>query len=110
MVATDDGRLAVEQPWFEQPEAQIDDVAVSYVATSRALTATRSHWFSHGLGELITAVLGHDLRLTAFEEHDTAPFRAFGDQMEPVGVGEYRLVDRPERLPLSYTLQAVRSS
>ena len=29
-----------------------------------------------------------------------------GDAMSEVGGGEFRLVDRPERLPRSYTLRA----
>jgi hypothetical protein len=28
--------------------------------------------------------------------------------MEPIGGGELRLIDRPERLPASYTVQATR--
>jgi hypothetical protein len=28
--------------------------------------------------------------------------------MEPIGNGEYRLIDNPQRLPHTYTLQAVR--
>jgi hypothetical protein len=39
-------------------------------------------------------------------EHDTAPWDALPGLMERVGGGEYRLVDRPERLPVTYTLQA----
>lgn len=46
---------------------------------------------------------------SAGEEHDCVPYRALGDQMEPHPdhPGEFRLADRPERLPTSYTLRAV---
>lgn len=35
------------------------------------------------------------------------PGRSLPD-MEDVGDGEYRLIDRPWRLPLTYTLQATK--
>jgi hypothetical protein len=34
------------------------------------------------------------------------PWLALENQMELLPNGEYRLIDRPERLPHSYTLQA----
>jgi hypothetical protein len=46
------------------------------------------------------------MELAAFEEHDSVPWPALGDQMELFPGGEYRLRERPERLPHSYTLQA----
>ena len=36
------------------------------------------------------------------------PWDALPGQMTPIGGGEFRLSDRPERLPHSYTLQARR--
>ena len=48
------------------------------------------------------------LRLVAIEEHDTVPWNALGDAMEDVGGGEFRLRIAPERLPATYTLQAIK--
>jgi hypothetical protein len=48
------------------------------------------------------------MRLTRLEEHDSVPWDAQPGAMEAIGGGEYRLRDRPWRLPHSYTLQAVR--
>ncbi|HEX4983534.1 MAG TPA: hypothetical protein VFV63_17640, partial [Ilumatobacteraceae bacterium] len=62
--------------------------------------------FNHGLAEIITAVMTAGLDLIAIEEHDSVPWAALGDQMEQLPNGEFRLIDRPERLPHSYTLQA----
>jgi hypothetical protein len=41
-------------------------------------------------------------------EHDSVPWDALPGQMARDGRGEWRLVDRPWRLPHSYTLQAVK--
>lgn len=104
-----DGLLVIDQPYFEVAEAEIIDEPHSYVSTSRPLTATVSHQWNHAIGDLLTAVIDAGLRLTMFVEHDSAPFPALGGQVESVGDGEFRLRDRPERLPQSFTLQAIRS-
>ena len=64
--------------------------------------------FNHGMAEIITAVMDAGLDLIAIEEHDSVSWAALEDQMELLPNGEYRLIDRPERLPHSYTLQARR--
>ena len=104
-----DGLLVLDQPYFEVAEAEIIDQPQSYVSTSRPLTATISHQWNHAIGDLLTAVIDAGLRLTMFAEHDSAPFPALGERVEAVGGGEFRLRDRPERLPQSFTLQAIRS-
>ena len=51
-------------------------------------------------------MLAAGLELTALEEHDSVPWDALPGQMTDIGGGEFRLTDRPERLPHTYTLQA----
>ncbi len=103
-----DGRLVLTDPYFEQSEASVYEEEASYVETAKPLTATRNHSWSHGIGELVTALLSAGMRLTGLIEHDTVPFAPFGELMSDVGGGEFRLIDRPERMPLSFTLQAVK--
>ena len=43
-------------------------------------------------------------------EHDSVPWEALPGQMEKTTEKEWRLRDRPWRLPHSYTLQAVKRS
>jgi hypothetical protein len=44
-----------------------------------------------------------------FVEHDSVPWEALPGQMERTSdPGEWRLADRPDRLPHSYTLQAIK--
>ncbi len=46
--------------------------------------------------------------LNGLVEHDSVPWDALPGQMERLPDGEFRLRDRPWRLPHSYTLQAFR--
>ena len=48
------------------------------------------------------------MEITGLVEHDSVPWEALPGQMEPIGGGEWRLARAPERVPHSYTLQAIR--
>ena len=104
-----DGLLAVEYPYFEQGEPTVWDEGGTYVATDHVFTHNVTHEWNHGLGEIVTSLFDAGLQLTALEEHDSVPWDAMPGQMTPIGGGEFRLSDRPERLPHSYTLQARRA-
>ena len=75
--------------------------------TTSSPTTAPTRW-NHGLGEIVTALLAAGLRLTRLEEHDSVPWDALPGMMEALPGGEFRLRDRPERLPHSYTLQAAK--
>lgn len=60
------------------------------------------------MGEIVTALHEAGLQLTGLVEHDSVPWEALRGQMTKDNRGEWRLTDRPWRLPASYTLQAVR--
>lgn len=103
-----DDLLVLTEPYFEQPEPQIYDEPFTYVATDHVFTHTVTHEWNHGLGEIVTAVLAAGLTLTGLEEHQTVPWNALSGRMRAVGGGEFQLIDRPARLPHTYTLQARR--
>ncbi len=109
--ALDENRpgLVIEHPYFEQHEPSVWDEPGTYVATEHEFTNSLSHEWNHGLGEIITALLGHGMQLTTFVEHTSVPWPAIPNQMELLDGGEYRLIDRPHRLPHTYTLAAVKS-
>jgi SAM-dependent methyltransferase len=104
-----DGVLAVRYPYFETEEPMVFDDGGTYVQTDVAFEHNRTHVWNHGLGEIVTALQDAGLALTMLAEHDTAPWNALPGQMEQVGGDEWRLIDRPERVAMSYTLQAVRA-
>ena len=103
-----DGLLVVEYPYFEREEPMVFDEGGTYVETDAVFTHNRTHSWNHGLGEIVTALMTAGMDLTGLVEHDSVPWDALPGQMERVGGGEWRLADRPWRLPHTYTQQAVR--
>jgi SAM-dependent methyltransferase len=102
-----DGAVALEYPYFEHAEASVWNESGTYVATNARFAHTESHNWNRGLGEIVTALLDAGMRITALVEHDSVPWEAMHG-MRMIGGGEWQLADRPERLPHSYTLQAVK--
>ena len=94
-------------PYFEHPEPGHFDLAGTYVDAEAEFNHTQLREWSHGVGDVITAVLAAGLELTMFVEHDSVPWEALPGRMHRED-GEWRLIEHPERLPLSYTLQAVK--
>ena len=103
-----DRLLVVEHPYFEREEPTVWNEGGTYVETDVVFEHNVTHEWNHGLGEIVTALLDEGLELTGLVEHDSVPWEAMPGQMEPLPNGEWRLADRPWRLPHSYTLQAVR--
>ena len=104
----DDGLLVVRYPYFERKEPLTLEEEGTYVDTDVVFRHTVSHSWNHGLGEIVTALMDAGLQLTELAEHDSVPWQAFPGQMEQAGDGEWRLSEEPWRLPLTYTLQAVK--
>jgi SAM-dependent methyltransferase len=109
--AVDDTRTDVVSlgfPYFETVEPVIWTEAETYVPTDVQFVHNTTASWNHGLAETVTALLDAGLRLSSLVEHDSVPWCALPGQMTELPGGEWRLTDRPERLPHSYTLQAVK--
>jgi SAM-dependent methyltransferase len=104
-----DDLLVVDYPYFETVEPIVSNIPGSYVQVEAELKATESRSWNHGLGEIVTALLDAGLTLTMLVEHDSVPWKALPHGLELTALKEWRLSERPERLPQSYTLQAVKS-
>ncbi|QQZ40353.1 class I SAM-dependent methyltransferase [Pseudomonas sp. SK3(2021)] len=100
--------LLVELPYFEHSEPLVWDDDSTYVSTDRPLKATVTHSWNHGLGEIVSALLKHGLQISGLVEHQSIPWEALPGQMRCDERGEWHLKEAPWRLPLSYTLQAVK--
>jgi len=101
-----DGVLAVEYAYFEREEPLVFTEETTYVQTDVRFENTVTHSWNHGLGEIVTALLGEGFELTMLQEHDSAPWNALPGHTTGDAQGEYRLSDRPWRVPHTYTLQA----
>ena len=104
----DDGLLVVEYPYFEREEPLVFDEPGTYVETSATFEHNLTNEWNHGLGEIVTSLLERGMELTMLTEHDSGPNNTREGQMEEIGAGEWRLVDRPWRVPHTYTLQAIK--
>lgn len=105
----DDDLLVVRSSYFENPEPNVWDQGGTYVQTDQVFKTTKSAEWSHGIGEIVTALLAAGLRITALEEHDSAPWAPLGDHVVERGAdGEYRLREGRDRVPFTYTLQAIK--
>ena len=103
-----DRLLVLEYPYFEREQALVWDEPGTYVETDAVFEQNITHEWNHGLGEIVTAVLDAGMNLTMLVEHDSVPWEPLPGQMVQDEHGEWRLADRPERLPLTYTLQAIK--
>jgi SAM-dependent methyltransferase len=103
-----DGELTVDYPYFEREEAIVSDYPGTYVETSATFTHNATHEWNHGLGEIFTALVDAGMDITMLVEHDSVPWEALPGKMTKTAFGEWRLTDRPWRLPHSYTLQAIK--
>ncbi|GAA1208673.1 class I SAM-dependent methyltransferase [Rhodoglobus aureus] len=100
--------IVVRYPYFEQPDALVWDQPETYVETDHVFVANVIHEFNHGIGETITALLNHGMRIDGFVEHRSVPWDALPGHMTRGDDGEYQLTDAAELVPLTFTLQATR--
>jgi SAM-dependent methyltransferase len=105
----DDGLLVVEYPYFETSDGTAFHEEISYAGTG-PLAEPATVQFNHGLGEIVTSLLDVGLTITALEEHRSVPWNPLGDLCMPSPdlPGEYVLRDGVDRLPMTYTLQAIK--
>jgi SAM-dependent methyltransferase len=99
--------LVVRFPYFETTDPIVWDDPGTYVTADAPITASTTHEWNHGLGEIVTALLERGFTLTALVEHRSVPWEAVPGRMTLGDDGEWRLTEHAERLPLTYTLQAV---
>jgi 2-polyprenyl-3-methyl-5-hydroxy-6-metoxy-1,4-benzoquinol methylase len=105
------GLMTLGYPYFETEAPMVWDEGGTYVETEVEFANNLTHEWNHGLGELVTALMNAGMDITGLTEHDSAPWEALpGHMSQEPEFGEWRLTENPERLPATYTLQAIRRS
>lgn len=102
--------MRIEYPYFEQAEPLTWTQTESYVgpvAGAPAISHPTCHEWTHGIGEVVTALIEAGLVIDSLEEFDHMRWNPWGDAMVTDADG-YRLADRPERVPLEYVVTAHR--
>ena len=103
-----DDELVAGYPYFEVPTPVTDEHDGSYLPVDTTFRSDVSHSWNHGIGETVMALLDTGMALDLLVEHDSCPWEALPGKMAEGNDGEWRLLERPERLPLTYTLKAHR--
>lgn len=101
----DDDLVVLAFPYFETEGVHFSEDD-TYVEQAAPLSSPEIVSFNHGLAEIFNALWAVGMEITLFEEHMSVPWNPMGEWMHDIGGGEYQLIDRPERLPASYTLRA----
>ena len=103
-----DDMFVIEFPYFETPEPLAFDEGPSTYTDGDAssITHTATRQWNHGLGEIVQSVIDAGLVVTALHELRYCDSLFLPNVMERRTDGAAVLRTRPERLPLSYTLQA----
>ncbi|MHB8325045.1 MAG: class I SAM-dependent methyltransferase [Candidatus Dormibacteria bacterium] len=105
--ALDEGGLVIEQTYFEQPEPYVGDSELTYVDATRPIANRRTYEWNHGIGETVTALIRHGLRVEWLAEHGWTVWPQF-PWLVPGEDGTWAApLDRP-RLPLTFSLLASR--
>jgi SAM-dependent methyltransferase len=99
----DDTQLVIGRPYLEVARPTRWDAAP--VWDKEAPEVTTHYEWSHGLGEIVGALIEAGLTIELLREHRTCLWQALAFMVEDED-GWWRLPDRPERLPLMYSIRA----
>lgn len=101
--------LVLKHSYFEHSEPKVCSHETSYVETQELSFQTKSTGeFNHGLGEIIQSLIDAGMQITQLVEHDSLPWAHIPGLMTKDHRDEWKVNDRPKRLPHSYTLQAIK--
>ncbi len=104
-LADDDVRI--EHTCFEEPEPFVDDGDVTYTDGDGRLVNTRVYEWNHSIGEIVTALLDHGLRIDGLTEHDWTVRPQFPWLVETAD-HRWKAPEGGPRVPLTFTLLASR--
>ncbi len=109
MIDERDGRLDLLWDWRTPENAPIVEMnELSYAGDGTRIENLRTYGWNHPLSDIIGALAEAGLRLEFLHEHETIPWRAF-PSMVPAGDRMFAQADGQTKLPLAFSLKAVKS-
>lgn len=102
-----DMALRLSYPYGERAEPVTMHDDQTYAGDGTPVAHATTHEWSHGLGEIVRGALAAGLVIADLDEHYYTEWRMF-ESMVHDETGRYVLPEAPERLPLLFTLQAVK--
>lgn len=101
-----DNDLRYVQYSYFNKEAIIENEPGTYADRNAPMQLTSVSW-NHGLSEVMQALINAGLTIEVFREYDYSPYNIFRDMAE-VAPGHYQVKDMAGKLPLVYSLRAVK--
>lgn len=111
----EDGQLVAIHPYFMRPEAPLRwDTPSTYTDGGADLQSTVTYEWTHSLGSVVSALIAAGLRLEFLHEYPVNAFKRFpwmvlDESLSAPGRPYYVLPDAPERVPMMYSLRAVKA-
>ncbi len=104
----DDGSLVVKHPYFERPDPTTWDYGETYGGEGKVGNSV-SHEWNHGLGEIVTALIGHGFRIDLLVEHREVNWQALPQMIQR---GDVWVLpdDQRDLVPLMYSLKATKTA
>lgn len=102
-----DDQACLAHSYFEEPEPYVDDSEATYTDSDRPIANQRTYEWNHGLGETVTALIRHGLRLRWLEEHDWTVWQRFPWLVRD-NEGRWSTPPAMPRMPLMFSLLAER--
>jgi len=102
-------RPEVEHSYFEEVEPLVDDSGCTYTDADRPIVNKRIYGWNHGIGETVSALVRHGLRLDWLVEHDWTDWPCFPWLVE-TAEGTWSTPSGKPRVPLSFSLLASRAA
>ncbi len=93
---------------YQSDEPVIGDEQSDYADPQAPIAARQTGVWAHGLGRIVTAAIGAGFEIRRLQEGDRIPWRASG-VLAADGEGYWTLAPGAPVLPLSFSLDAVRS-
>lgn len=103
----EDHLLVLRHPYFNTGKPVRWDEPGTYTDGGENLVNNVTYEWPHSLGDVIGGLLEAGLQITAFEEHDTLEWQ-FLDWMVQVEGGRWALPEGRERLPMMFSVTAVK--
>ena len=104
-----DDSFVFEHSYFEEQEKPfVDDSDQTYTDADRPIEHTRALEWNHGIGEIVTALIRHGLRLDSLVEYDWTVWPRY-PWLVPDDHGNWTGPPGAPRPPLTFSLLATRA-
>jgi SAM-dependent methyltransferase len=104
-----DDRPELIRSYFEEAEPLVDDSGYTYTGSDGPMVNRRQYEWNHGIGEIVSALVRHGLRLEWLVEHDWTGWPRF-PWLVQTAEGTWSAPPNTPRLPLSFSLLATRAA